>query len=487
MTKFLNKRNKLNKFSSQIESNKRDIERKKSPDVSTIENTHLKNPKILYDSGWEATQAYPVENNTALEDQLAPLQASFLVRADIDIPENLLPFTNIAFLVKNHPDVTFVGVSEYQRYIYTSSPYYEIKGDANLIYQGYVPSKNKFSQLEIDDGDLLSANTSRWFYGTLKYSDGGDNYELRDGSISGVKTYFDVTASGAGANYPNWKSFECFAIDSISSSSVTGTGTYKVSTMIEQAPGLWFQQIVTTKNVTMSANLFEDVTHISAGGGLYKNDVFQQNYSESSPLKVKFYGSLNGKGTLPLPDWGSTATLVSFSYAQETTTIDDTEYDLFKLFYSSTRAVWFRFYDEPTYMLTSMPDTNDYQTGTLPYTKMYVKVNPDGHPVSSLDTSKNYNYASTRHAWSKISDNKFKLHLQGRFILHKKAEDAIETLVDFVDETYSISGSSYARDGANRDDKTIYYYRPPTIELEIKAQCILNPPTRYNYDKSRER
>ncbi len=484
MSQFNTTPNKLSKIYDLLSNSDNQLTQKEKEFIKNLfPTTGSKYPVVLYDSDWIQSissddtivdiSEFIQQNSpkfTAKKGQKLPLTFDYRFSKDIEIPESLLPYIKGEIIYDTQdPKLTAEGVFSWTPYVYADD-FFRIKGDTTLLYQGLTPSKTKYSQFEINNGDLLSQNTSRWFFGTLKYTIGADSYELRSSSIVSIKTYYNVTSSGAGPNFPDWESFECPAIDAISSSSVTGTGTHIVSTMVESPPSTWTQTFTTTKNSTKTVAMFEDVTHITASGSLYKNGIFQQLYPVLNPLTVKFAGSLNGKSTLPAFDGGD-ATLTSFNYSQEITTIDGIDYDLFKLWYSNKRARWFRF-SSFTFLLQNFPQTSDYQTALLPYTKLFVEVNPDDYPEIELDNDGDYEHSLSQQLWSKTNDTTYRFYKRGSFVLSGEAEKESTTQVNFVDEEYAQSGGTYVRVSENRPDKDVPLYS--TKDLSIRAKLIIS-------------
>lgn len=424
----------------------------------------------------ETVQIGFVSDNTAKINQMVPLRLFYSINRDVNITEDQIPFVNSAIFVKDYPEIDIVGSFAYTPYIYGDN-YYRIKGDSTLVYQGFSPFRTKFSQPEITAGNLLSDHTSKWYFGTIAWTDGTDNYEIRDGNVLTIICYYDIVNAGlSNPNLYNFKSFQTSVFDLISGTTITGQGTRIEYTMEEISPGNFQQNVVETRLVNETVTLEEDVTLVVARGFKYKNNVFQ-NFTGELGFTIKTGGFLNDEGIAPSPHGGGIDDITSFSYEHETTLDNDGEDQLVYRLYSSSRREK-EFFLSGTYQLTSLPDKSDdlNPSDSLFHTQYTVEVNPGDYPLVELDNTVNYSHSDNIETWTKVNDNKFIFFTQGTIILQSPANSQTTTSVDFVNETYSHDGDHYSRNAENRDDKQVVVYTPiiPGAELKLILSTIPN-------------
>jgi hypothetical protein len=185
-------------------------------------------------------------------------------------------------------------------------------------------------------------------------------------------------------------------------------------------------------------NLFEEGTDVSLSGQLYMNDSYQGNYSKSSPYLVRFAGSLS-TGTATLTEWD-----LNFE-------------NKYRLWYSSSRARDFAAFTDNNWTLYNFPTTNDYESGTLPYTNMTYEVNPDPYPIEEYPS---WRYVGidrdvgnqSKITWTKLSDadDRYAIRFIGSIPMIAPATKNIGVGLYEVDENYSQTGSTYSRDSENR-------------------------------------
>lgn len=481
--KYRIQRHKLNNISEQISDNQSNLN-KKDIKQESLQNPSKAwaNPTTIYDSGWFESQVIPdggtlldyidldqcayilesgptISNRTSRENLTYAQTISFRFRQTLNIPDNLLPYVHVDLLTKSDSVLELKGVSIRDIYYWDNSNYYRIKGDSTLLYQGYLPATTKFSQAYIDNGDILESHTSKWLYGTSHFSFDGDSYKIENGDLVYIDTIWDVSPLAGHAGYYTYKRFQTGAIDSTTSNSVTGTGTYITVTAYEDGGGNPQQTIVTTKNVTMTATMFEDFTEVQAGGTLYKNGVYQQYYYLKNPYV--FYNNGN------VVQWPGRS-ISSFSYAEN---------NAFKLFYSSTRAKQFRF-NTSTDLLIYLPSTSDYQSGSLPYTSLNVEKNPDGYPIDEL--SYRGQFSNTNKVFAKMSDNKYRLFVTGRIAYESPATLEASKDFDYVDEDYTQSGGTYSRVSENRPGKTESVWCSQFYTINLRLLVTLRLPKNYS-------
>lgn len=471
----------LNKLVHKNEDNKNILSKKILPEQKFIDkSTNWSSDKIIYDSDWITTEvlsgtlidfdinkySYILSNispsvSSAIKNAEYPINVNFGCRPIISIPEEYLPFINVDVLTKTSPLVKFHGISLIQGQNWNTTNYYNILGDTQLIYKGQSPASRFFPESEITEGNILSPLTSKWLLGTIYFSIDSDNYELRSGRLVSVRAYYDVVPLTGHPGYYSYKSFETRAIDTLSSSSVTGTGTLLTITASEDEFGNPQTSTVTEKNVTQSTSLFGDFVQILASGTLYKNDVYQQQYTIDFPRTINHDGEVSSL---------SGQSIISYDYE---------DVGVYKLFFSDKRAREFRF-NVSLNTITVYPTTSDYQNGLLPYSQLSVEVNPAGYPLE-----KDYDWFSVSDnnpSFVKINNNKFRLILNG--VLHYSAPAIQELFQNFtyIYETYSPSGSTYLYDGVNRPGKQKSVWIAPFYPIEIKI--IVSLKTNLNHDTS---
>lgn len=428
----------ISKLFQKVQQNLYQISKNPSVDLETNLSV-FKTPKILHDTGWidsqseEATKSdtyldvYIPFTSSAQKGDRLPIIVNYQFAKELNIIERALAFTKSLILIKNHADINGVNGDDFISHNY-NSPHHLIKGDGQIIYEGEQPLIGHYSSAQI-----ASHLRSVWYYGNIAWYQGGDLYEYRRGYISNICTIFDYD-SDTGYH----KKFDCPAIDNICSSAIAGTGTYTVVTAT----------INETKNYTMTAPLWEKTTTVEVcDGELYINGSYQNQF----PQTIVY-----------------SATPPTFDF----------EVKNYRLWYSNKRAREFRCVD---YTLTNLPKKSDYQTYTLPYTKMYVKVNPGNYPEKSAQTHDGDNdNGQDKPIWIKKTNNIYKHLIRGTIQLSLPATQLASTHVDTVDEDYSQVGITYTKDGENRPGKDLPIYNLPDINLQVKNLISLNTPNDYS-------
>jgi hypothetical protein len=475
MTNF-NKKN-LNLITNQNIENLNNLDKKtKSFNKLNPNDQYIKTPQVLYDSGWitpgvltgtivDQDIYFSFNSSTTLKGQRTPFNLVYSFIQDINISEKYLPFIKPIISIEKTDETEIEGIYTWTPYEY-GSDYYQIYGDSTLIYQGTDPYNRTLSEEERLNGNFSSALASKWFYGTLKYTVGSDSYSMEGGSIVSVTTLYNVVPLPGWPAFFSGESFFTSAIDEISAGSVTGEGTYTVTVATIDEYGAPHTEITETKNVQMSAPLFDHYTDIRLSGFLFKNDIYQYYRSIDNPLGVVF-------GIHEYPPSGY-ANLVSFSF-------DWNEYKEWKLFYDHKRAKNFVFYLED---IVDLPTTADYQSETLPYSFFYVHKNPSNYPEIELDRGVTYKYSSTEMVWTKIDDNKYTLRMIGTIVLSSPAVQTESTTVSFIDDKYSPNEEGvYSKTSEDHEDKNMPLYFPLYSDIKIKLNLIFNHPLSYSTNK----
>lgn len=505
MPQFNKKRKLFNLYQTQLR-NDIGLERKNNKDRKRyVASPVFKAPTVLYDSGWisvtnnldgnivgpginQDPNAYGelhfFAQATTKKDQIIPIDLFFSFMQDIELAEEWLPYVRSTLMVKTHPRVKTIGVFQYIPYRYNTSRFARIKGGSTLIYQGFNPFPEKHSQAEIDNGDLLSALTSKWFKGNINFSMGGDSWEYRDTNLLGVTTYYDASVSGApGGDKYNYKVFVVNAVDSISGGSVNGTGTLSEHEWVEISPGQWQENVTTTRNLTMSAPILQDITRISVKFGTrFKNGIFQGSIG-SPGTSILTDGVLQNATNVPSFDKIGTVPRGSVTHTLvHETVVGAPSNGLYRLWYDNKRALEFKI--STSYELQNLPFTGAYQSGTLPYSQLRVEVNPDPYPLEQIG-NESYHRGHKTETWARITPvnalrQKFRYFANGTIQMIAPASKNKGTTAFFVDETYSNHGSGfYEKDGANRDPKALPLYVPDQHVVQFRLKLTVTNPKYY--------
>ena len=488
--KYQTTRHKINVLFDEFQKNINNLNIKKTTEKALQKASQLwKAPLVLYDSDWfSSVISNPISGNLVEDfidlDQYAyvnsnaptvssrssrktvdyPIPINFGFRQTLEIPEEFLPYVDVNILVKHHPNLSFKALAMTDGYVWDTSNYYRITGDGSVIYQGYYPTTKMFLETDITNGNILEANTSKWLYGDINFTCTPDTYELRNGYINTIVTIYDVTPLAGHPGYYTYKQFTTSAIDSITSSTVTGTGTLVQVTAYEDGEGNPQTTTVTTKNVTTTATLFADYMKFTVlFGQLWKNGVFQQ---------VKASYDIYNDGDVIDTDFG-----------KQISSIDYDDIDRYKLFYSSTRATRFDF-NVSTIQPINLP------TGTLPYTTITTIINPlDEYPVD--ETTVFEESGAIQNTFARIYEgtkiDTYRLFVTGNLVYVAPAIQEDEQDVEYIDEDYTQSGSTYARVAENRPGQTKSVWIPEYYSIEMKLLVTLKLPTdnltRYKVEK----
>ena len=483
--RFNTTKNKRLKLYNAQSKNELDLERKNNTVKKTyVNNSIFKVPKVLYDSGWKSTgedvgalipgdgyfyaSTIFTAGGTASHLQKTPVVLSYAFIQDIDVPERLLPFIKTEIFVKTLPEVDLVCVIPYNPLIYNPAEYFNIRGDGELIYQGFNPYDDEYSQLEIDNGNLLLSHTSKWYEGTAEYDIGVDHYKII-GRIESLSVWYD-TVFVPGANNYNFKHIFTNTIDDLTGTIVLGQGTYQTGTWVNVPP--WQLQLSTPLKQTDKT---ADVTGVGntatviMTGQKFKNDVLQPGTDHNFTT---------------IGNWNpGTAVITSWDFAQSTSASGD----LFKLHYSADRVRQLtvsRF--TPKYILSNMPIISDYNAGgSLPFTTLTMDVNPNPHPLTQ-DNGMEYTTSKQEKAFGELFFNenirrdKTRLYINGTILLSVPATENVTRNADFVDEYYTSDGSLYTKGPDNRDPKVLDFFEPIVPEAEVRLVVSVSNPLYYH-------
>lgn len=459
---------------------------------------HLfKSPTTLHDSGWFNSEilstnllndidlnqyAYVVDDLLAPRDGSSrpnieyPISLSFGFQQSLDISSDLLPFVKVQLLTKTHPNLRFAGffINE-DEYRWNRSNYFRILGDSTVVYQGYSPPTNafrKYTEEQILDGTSTFALTSKWFttpsYSScIEYTVGAETHKLV-GDLYSVFSYYNVVYVPDVDDY-NYESFQSVGFSSVGSFSVTGKGTHVKAEWVEIAPGNWQKQLTSTKNVTKTVPIGENSTQVQVRGLHYKDGVLQAGLTHSFIT----IGDILSFGTATATQW-------------------NLEYQNYrKIFYTSDWAVDLRV-NPSTFLFTSFPYIDAYQTGTLPYTQLSFIVNPNDGDYPLEEETTYGNVSAGRPIWAKItqdneSPEKYRLYFRGQILYISPTNSELTQDFDYVNEDYESSGYSYTRVAENRPGKSKSTYIPTYYSVKLRLLISLEPPleffTNYSYVK----
>ena len=492
--KPLKNRKKISSLYNEVVDNKDKLKEKKieyTPQKAYP--TKYSYPSIIYESDWlkpyfsnigniVTNEEYNLtkSNPTALKSQKVPVKLNFDTSVVLDIPESWLPHIRVSFLVKDYPNVEPIGVSTYNEWEYSSTNYYEIYGDSTLIYKGLQPSYKYFPESDITNGNILSSLTSKWFEDSIFYTLDGDNYEFRAEnsfaySLKKATIFYNVEAPPGppvSSGIYNYEYFSCEAIDSLTSGSITGTGTYG-RTWWTWEPGAipvpqWVVHNESEKNVTKTIPFTGSYQlGIEATGRLYKEGVYQGFKSSWTVYD----------DTTPVDWWGhEDSVFTSFTPTHKQRLSEN----VYKLFYDDKRANEFDF-STSSFYIENVPTITDYETETLPYAKIIVDVNnTDEYPQTSQENDTTVNQSSTFIGWGKITDNQYKIILSGvlGFLIPATAEDTPYD-ADFVNEDWDSNGTTFVRVPATRGKEEPRYMPTPDLMLDFKF--ILSLDNNFEY------
>ena len=391
---------------------------------------------------------------------------------DVHIPESLVPFVKASFLVKNDPTLTPGPIIGYKTAGFGNN-YYEIETDAGLVYKGYDPFTNYHSDSEISNGDLLQSNCSKWYTGTISYTDGGNSYQII-GDLVYAEVYYN-TVFVPGANNYNYTHFFTQAIDNLSGGSISGEGSEYALTWEENLPvHSWSPHLSDVHHeVHRTVNLLDSNNTVAMVffGSQFKNGTYQGFGS--------FYVSSTGNYHPPTP---GTAVITGFDFAQKTVQ-DDPSDKLWKLFYSSRRLQPLQL--SSVYTFFNLPSASDMDVGaSIPFNSINVKVNPDGYPTTGEQSFLNYYQPYKQQAWARMTPEDAKKETWRYFMtgyLYFTAPAIINygTTKEFVDENWSYNGTYFDRDATNRDPKNVPWYAPASHTVQIRLILTLVNPAYY--------
>ena len=461
-------RNKFQKNYLRVKLEKEALElKKKNYNLNQTQQNSFDIIKVLYDSGW-ITPGRPTVDGfvgnsdiffsisySMTENQNNVIRLYYDYSHEFKIDESYLPFIKVLPLVKNVENISHFPTVPYAHDRWDAN-YYQIYGDSTLIYQGNYPNLDFQSETDRINGNFSASNASKWYYGTITWTDiYGDDWSITDGYIVRVRTLYDEIDLGGGAY--RVKHFDCSAIDGISSTSVSGTGLYQIR---ESHPGNPTVVTYEEKNKTMTAPLYDDDVHTNTivylYGHAYKNGEFQKFYTVGTPKSIA--SLFNNVKTF------------SFNWSSE-----DGETRYWRLFYSSSRAV-------PLEFVTSiqtfgvLPTTDDYQSGNLPYTHLYVHENPGDYPLVVQSSTRFLSGYESDNNWIKLSNNRYLFKISGCYLLKAKHCVPIPTTRPYMDDVYDIGGDTYVLSSSDHTAKNKTYYIPDFKDMKFKVMFLLKNP-----------
>lgn len=446
-----------------------------------LNNKQFKYLTTLYDSDWQTALAMdgniapaddnpnasilvsePLGDGTTEQEDIYPVRVNYSFTQEMQIAEEDLPFVKVRFLTKSYPELTYTTpLVDLTIHPLSETPYYRLKGDSTVLYQGYYPPRNnyiysnRFHEDDIIAGLSTLSITSKLFEGTLRYTQSGDNYKIENAFIHRILTYYNVSLAGNGQY--NYETFDVLAIDSLSSTSMTGKGIYTKYEWVESPPSVWTLVTTTTLNITKTVPLREDTTDIYLWGDRYINDISDG----TGTFHVTFPGTFGGSASLQVWDF---------------------DYENYRrIFYSSNKARLLNI-NSSTYLYLDLPTKSIYQSGTLPYSELTFEVNPT--PPEAVEDTISTGLHNQNIFWVKLYDSEpvptFRLYFSGYFYYSTLASEEVDQEYDFVDEEYTEVGNTYQRVAENRPTKTetVYYPRQEPIQCRVLV-ALQNPRSFY--------
>jgi len=479
--KFNTTKFKINHIYKTTEQNDIDLTSKNS-DLSSLptKQNSIKNTHTLYDSDWIKALpvidnivpdivdynayilTYPLGNGTTVENSLYPACVTYSFSQIVDISENLFPYINIDVLTKTYSDAQFLIPQYFSDYSQWGYNYYVLKGDSTTLYQGESPPNSYSSEYtsdEIDSGVTNWNLTSKWFEGDMFFNDGSNDKKI-NGKINSLKSYYNVVYVPEVDDY-EYETFFAYALDSVSNSNFTGKGIHvKVTWTYNAGLDEWEKETITTKNTTKSVPYKVDTTAITMYGLLYQLIGGEYTFIGGGYYTITQTGTFSPAST-------NTIGTVDVNYLQNN-----------RLFYSTDKAKPLAV-NTSTKQFINIPVKSDYETNTLPYTKLYFEINnADTYPLANSVVPSLSTHSSKMVRYIKISENKYQIKVDGTLCYFSKANRASSEEFDVQDEEYSQVGSTYTRDSENRTtkNKNIYFAElfPIEVKLLITAKNLKN-------------
>jgi len=480
--------------------NKLELDRKENIfDKQYINNDLLKVPKILYDSDWvlaEWTEGIPTSSVYITADEFSdkegtelPLNINYDFQKEWRIPQEYLPFVKPTIMIDPiTPDLKIYGMIPRLTYWQWKSNYKQIKGDSTLIYKGYnVGSQfSTYPQSDITDNNILEDLTSKWYKAEIEWTQNdGIERKIVDGWITYINISYNFTHTVyLGETCLNWN-YEYFSVpafDSLSDNSVNGQGNWGESMWVGSGTPpshIWTHNSNSEKNVIKTVDILgTNSTQIFAKGSYYEKEAGDWVY-KGIQEKWAFHGLAYSP---PSDNPAFEITRLVITRAENTS-----GEDLFRLWYSDKRARYFSGYDDFSWLLQNTPEDSDYETGTLPYTKLTYEVNPEPYPIEEYPGWEQKGFSIDRvsitnpSTWVKTSLSRYGLKASGTIYATAPAKlnEQVDTIW-WVDEEYNHDGSNYSRDSANRDnDKIRNRFVVEPQEAKVRFQLVCTNPIYY--------
>jgi len=468
--KFNTTRKKLNKIYKTTQKNINNLFNKRNEELQLKNKVNfIKGSHIIYDSSWidaisddNVQLSYVDSSASSRQNALVPVKVSYSFAQDIEISEEYLNDLYVQVSTQSFPLVQFIESQAITSYQWSIDDYYRIKGDSDIIFQGYdMPTSSYGTQSFINSNDVTDIDkTGKVFHGTIKYTNFSGSYVFI-GNIVNAKAVYNLNYN-AGAGEYEYESFESMGFSTFSSGGFSGKGTHVKVTWVEVPgdPPTWVSQSVVTLN-TQKSVLFEDSYLLQLSGELYENDVLVDT------------GTMNigVTGLIPITSRNDVINSLDVSYSNYNS-----------LFYSSAKAT--KCYINSSNILQNLPIQTNYAPwgffGVLPYSQLRLEKNLDS--LIEEETITELLNTDNNIRWIKINENLHRIIVNGHFYYLSPAVSPTSHSYNTINETYSKGGypETYVWDGANRStvNKTTYF--PELFPISMRFLLIFKNKRNYS-------
>lgn len=514
--KFDTTRNKLYNAYRLQEENRKKTTRKPTTVVANENLPVTVKENIIYDSGWlktvdggtivdnglkvemvdgqeeivaDSTTAetyievgHSKTSNFAVKNSLGYNTVNIEVNKAFDIPEEQLPFVDYAIVVKPIKDTTIKNEIQYISKVFDSKSLIKITGDGSLICYLYLSSSTIPDELDgayYDKGYLNTSKVSKWYdciFSTTNVADG--RRFVYTGSLYGIFAQWNWVKRpdplAIGGYVFTWDEFTGDGVLSISGNVVTAKGRY---TSYKYDAINHTSYVATDIDTTKSINMVMDNADIwfkmsgyrVIDGGSPTTIYPAQIYKLTETNHTDYY--------YPTNRWTGSS-------------VDSSEFNgKYRIWYSTKMKKQVELDTYPNnWDLTNLPKTTDYQSATLPYGSLKLELNPGINPqkidafFTGYPYSENANVQLIRltHEKDSLGRYKYQLNTQKTFMYSTQATVESSTNRQTVDESYSVDGDTYSKNGDNRPFKELIEYETVLQELEFKVVVFLTPQPKYN-------
>jgi hypothetical protein len=472
---------KFLKIYNAIIKNSSDLNNKENDQSLLYFQKTAKSHETFYDTGWISKALDPNDVNTLEKGALLPNSLSVDFSETVELPENLVPYTDFKLFVKTTPDST---LTTYDQYDVESidGEYVVIRGNGGLVYRGtYPPEDNNIaSQLKIDDGDIPESHTKKVWKIEVLYTDtiSGDNFRVI-GELQGIKTEENTRSCDTNEitddfeSYPFLFGFPSYnKITDFSETGFTAIGDETDRTFSTPSPTCDVDE--TETNEVTRTKTFSSVgeSHIKISGS-------RQNITQST----------NGSGNFNVKE-------------SEITSFVSITFQGYRPYYSSLTQREVTIGNAGYLILENLPDTD--LDDILPYSSLTLTVNPlpittktDTHILlqSTFGNLVNGNAIRKEYGVFQISEgtnfhfSQYKIKAKlGLTVLTKADTIDPNGTYDTQEDTYSVSGTSYTRTNAT-DAQSRSTYITQRQDVQYRVMLIIKNPLFYreqrNYDNTK--